>query len=666
MELKYIWIEDYKNLKKIGFNFNHSGNKKFEFANGELKEFISNDSIPKDFFNDRILGVTGIVGKNGAGKTNLAEFINYNLAHVSDHGLSFWGSNNKGVIILGKWIFIHYSIKVKNVDELRDLGYEVSYYEKAPLDKGRGELKWNSMEKNRYIYYNPSFDFRMIRVRSNLSNISTGYLAFNDLFHFLKHYTENDRLYNKTKTDSLYAHFRNEKIRESNFILGYEGEMKRLISHVPNEMIISIDHRINNRLLHFPFIPRDEIKDNPKKKILDKNQRDLNNLEDEITSLYGITQYKVDEPEITGYDVYKISPDYKKSQFKKLFFIQLFKILLIDNEFPNGEFSRFIFTNKIDIKDGLLAKSLFSLSRLLDELIESGIWNVEIEKISQYDFDDYDTRELKRHSLFAHLQISLNTERKKQLLSKIITITNKITNHRLHFHYEFDHKMSSGQQNLVNFFSRLLWAKENIEIREALDGATKSERIILFIDEGEITYHPEWQRRYFKEAVGFIGKLFSQRKVQLLITTHSPFVLSDLPKQNVIFLEKDNVGNAVKLNLDEENTFGANIHDLLSNSFFMQSTIGEFASDRIKEIVDFYYQVIDGKSEKSIGILKEEYFVKRNKFHFVVESVGDDVIKGILENHIEFIENKLLDKSYRETRIEKLEKELKKLRRNND
>src|SRR5690606_20085844 len=125
--------------------------------------------------------------------------------------LSFWGSNNKGVIILGKWIFIHYSIKVKNVDELRDLGYEVSYYEKAPLDKGRGELKWNSMEKNRYIYYNPSFDFRMIRVRSNLSNISTGYLAFNDLFHFLKHYTENDRLYNKTKTDSLYAHFRNEK-----------------------------------------------------------------------------------------------------------------------------------------------------------------------------------------------------------------------------------------------------------------------------------------------------------------------------------------------------------------------------------------------------------------------------------------------------------------------
>lgn len=662
MELKYIWIEDYKNLKKIGFNFNHSGNEKFDFENGELKITESEENTPLGFFGDSILGVTGIVGKNGSGKTNLAEFVNYNLAHVSDHGLSFWGGNNKGIIVLGKWIFIHKSITINNIEELKKRGYEDSYYKKAPLDSGRGEMRWHSMEKNRYIYYNPSFDFRMIRVRSNLSNISTSYLAFNDLFHFLKHYTENDRVYNKTKTDSLYAHYRNEKIRESNFIINYEREMKRLVGHLPTKMFISIDHRINNRLLQSSYISSEDMEKDPKKKILYKNQRDLYDLENEITSLYGIEEFKVDEPEITGYDVYKIQRDYKKSQFKKLFFIQLFKILLIDYEFPNGEFAEFIFKNKINLDNQPLVRLLFELSELLDELIELGIWEIEIEKLSKHDFGDYNERELNRHGLFAIMKITLDHEKKKELLNKMISITNELTKHRLHFHYEFDHKMSSGQQNLVNFFSRLLWAKQNINLRESLEEATKSERIILFIDEGEITFHPEWQRRYFNEAISFVKKLFTERKVQLLITTHSPFVLSDLPKQNVIFLEKDGKGNAIKSTLEKENTFGANIHDLLSNSFFMDASIGEFVSDRIKEVVKFYYKVVDAKSEKSRRALNEEYMSIRHKFHFIVESIGDDVIKGILENHIEFIENKLIGKSYREIRIAKLEKEINKLK----
>lgn len=612
MELKYIWIEDYKNLKKIGFNFNHSGNEKFEYKNEELKIVESEENTPLGFFGDSILGVTGIVGKNGSGKTNLAEFVNYNLAHVSNTSVSFFGGNNKGIIILGKWIFIHKTITIKNLQELKNQGYIESYFKEAPLDSGRGEMLWDSMEKNRYIYYNPSFDFRTIRVRSNLSNISTSYLAFNDLFHFLKHYTENDKVYNKTKTDSLYAHYRNEKIRESNFIINYESEIKRLVGNLPTKMFISIDHKINNRLLQSSYISREDMEKDPKKRVLYKNQNDLYEFENEIKSIYRIEQFKVDKPEITGYDVYKIQPAYKKAQFKKLFFVQLFKVLLIDYEFPNGAFADFIFKNEINLDNQSLVRLLFELSELLDELIELGIWEMEIEKLSKHDFGDYNERELNRHALFAIMKITLDDEKKKDLLNKIISITNELTNHRSHFHYEFDHKMSSGQQNLVNFFSRLLWAKQNINLRENLEDATKSERIILFIDEGEITFHPEWQRRYFNEAISFVKKLFTERKVQLLITTHSPFVLSDLPKQNVIFLEKDGKGNAIKSALEKENTFGANIHDLLSNSFFMEASIGEFVSDRIKEVVDFYYKVVDAKSDKSRKVLNVQNSDKVN------------------------------------------------------
>jgi hypothetical protein len=664
MELKYVWIDDYKNLKKIGFNFNHSENENFEFKNGELLINENNDNTPKGFFDDNILGITGIVGKNGSGKTNLAEFINYNLAHVSDTGLAYWGGNNKGIIILGKWIFVQKDITIKNIQKLKDQGYKENKYNKNPLDSGRGEFLWNSMERNRYIYYSSSFDFRFIKVRINLTNISTGYLAFNDLYDSIKHEKDNSRLYNRTKVDSLQAHYRDEKLRESNFIINYPDEIKRLVGQLPTDMIISIDHARNNQLLSIEYPTDDEEKSDPKKKTLSQNISDIYDIERKLLSQINIIQYKVNEPKITGYDVYEIPIEYKKDMFKNLFFIQLFKILLIDNEFPNGEFSNFIYENKITLKDKSLEKEIKTLSSYIDELIEYGDWKIELEKIENSIYYDFDDRDLHIYSLYRFLKINLDSDKKRELLNTIISNTNKITDHRINFNYEFIHQMSSGQQNFINFFSRLMWAKQNIELRETDLDTVKSERIILFIDEGEITFHPEWQRRFLKETLSMIKKIFDQKKIQLLITTHSPFVLSDLPKQNVIFLEKNKKGHAIKSTIERENTFGANIHDLLSNSFFMEATIGEFASDRIKEIVDFYYKVVDCKSEKSIKFVKDEYSSKREKFHFIVDSIGDDVIKGILENHIEFIENNLLGESYRQSRIAKLEKELKQLKRN--
>ena len=53
--------------------------------------------------------------------------------------------------------------------------------------------------------------------------------------------------------------------------------------------------------------------------------------------------------------------------------------------------------------------------------------------------------------------------------------------------------------------------------------------------------------------------------INILFITHSPFILSDIPKQNVLFLE--NGKPSEKKNM---NTFGANITDLLADSFFIE------------------------------------------------------------------------------------------------
>lgn len=654
MELKYIWVEEYKNLKKLGFNFNNSSNSKFDYKNEQIEISISSDNnTPDNFFGKKILGITGIVGENGSGKTNLAEFINYNLAHVTDNSHAFSGIIGKGILIIDKWIFFHRSLKISNLKALEKEGYKGLEYDKAPLDSGRGELKWNSMERNRYIYYNPTFDFRYINIRSNLLNISTGYLAFNDVHYGLYHRQGIDD-YNKGKvTDSLKAHYIEEKIREANFILNFNQETEELLKIKSNEFYLTLDFEDKNRLVKNPLDNISSIKKD--------SYRLINEIEREILSQDYFDKFKISPTISTGYTHYKFSIDFRKEQFKKLFLLQFFKILLIDNVFDTNFIHSFIYN--IDyIEKNILYIKVQNLKNLLNKLINQSSKEETSNKIENFNLFEFQKREKSLFSFFSTVKLNVDTENKINVIKKIIFLSNELTDYRLHFHYSFYHRLSTGQQNLMNFYSRLFYAKQQIDIKDNNRFKSTSEQIILLVDEGEVNFHPEWQRKFLNNTLKMIKRIFVDLKIQLILTTHSPFVLSDLPKQNVIFLTKDEKGEAKKSLLIRSNTFGANIHTLLSNNFFMKDTLGEFASEKIKEIVNFYYELVDNQSENLSKQFYEDYkHNKRNRFHFITENIGDDVIKGILENHIEFIENKLFNKSYKEIRIEKLKKEIEKL-----
>ncbi len=51
--------------------------------------------------------------------------------------------------------------------------------------------------------------------------------------------------------------------------------------------------------------------------------------------------------------------------------------------------------------------------------------------------------------------------------------------------------------------------------------------------------HPEWSRILLSEVMNFLNRLEEgYERYQIIITSHSPFVISDLPKENVIALDK--------------------------------------------------------------------------------------------------------------------------------
>ena len=78
MELVYLWVEEYKNIEKQGFNFSPRFTCKYD---GETKKLtVDEDEYIEDFFGKNI-NVTAIVGENGKGKSNLLEFLILNSIH---------------------------------------------------------------------------------------------------------------------------------------------------------------------------------------------------------------------------------------------------------------------------------------------------------------------------------------------------------------------------------------------------------------------------------------------------------------------------------------------------------------------------------------------------------------------------------------------------------
>ena len=77
MELVYLWVEDYKNIKKQGFNFSPRFRCEYDEEKNELNIVDKDETgefYPKNFFGDNI-NVTAIVGENGTGKSNVFEII---------------------------------------------------------------------------------------------------------------------------------------------------------------------------------------------------------------------------------------------------------------------------------------------------------------------------------------------------------------------------------------------------------------------------------------------------------------------------------------------------------------------------------------------------------------------------------------------------------------
>ena len=143
-----------------------------------------------------------------------------------------------------------------------------------------------------------------------------------------------------------------------------------------------------------------------------------------------------------------------------------------------------------------------------------------------------------------------------------------------------DYHMSTGEGNLIEIFSQLY---TYLSMHEE-----SSEDIILLVDELESGMHLEWSRRLIQILIDNLSEILEDegkgRKIQLIFTTHSPYMLSDIEPGNVIMIEK-NQETGYSEGKVLQNTFAKNIQEIMKENL-IDNIYGDFALAKINSMIE--------------------------------------------------------------------------------
>lgn len=174
-----------------------------------------------------------------------------------------------------------------------------------------------------------------------------------------------------------------------------------------------------------------------------------------------------------------------------------------------------------------------------------------------------------------------------------------------------DYHMSTGEGNLIEIFSQLY---TYLYMHEESSGD-----IILLVDELETGMHLEWSRRLIKILIDNLSEILEDegkgRKIQLIFTTHSPYMLSDIKLGNVIMIEK-NQETGYSEGKVLQNTFAKNIQEIMKENL-IDNIYGDFALAKINSMIDRLNGEEKQEGNEDEKLLKEIYLISepilRNK-----------------------------------------------------
>lgn len=204
-------------------------------------------------------------------------------------------------------------------------------------------------------------------------------------------------------------------------------------------------------------------------------------------------------------------------------------------------------------------------------------------------------------------------------------------------------QLSSGERQMSYVSSTVIYHLKNLNSVPKNIRRAKYRYANIILDEIELYFHPEYQRKFVEHILNCIrtAELKEIKSVNILMITHSPFILSDIPKSNVLFLKDGKPFYNM-----QENTFAANIHSLLRNGFFLEKgSIGSFARKKIDMMFGILQAGTSTKEMRQQIMLVSEPILRSQLLKLYNEQIEreypiKDVISSLIER-IEYLESKL-------------------------
>jgi len=582
-EYIYLWVHEYVLLGKddseknrylfenigIPLSSKYEINDNFDEESKKLtvnvKKCCESDNI--NYFSEHISDLVAIVGDNGSGKSSILRLLKSILTNgegdiADDIGylLLYVDKQDDKQIMRGKYTLREKGIEFEVSPNLNENKIDIgTIYKKEP-------------HKSDYlVFYSPFF------------NVSKG--LFHGDYHGSRDIsTENiigshsEKLHNPRAGkerffDRLESYSSYEQQIELDFVADFLKNEGELPMDLPTYM------RIKNNSYVIALL-KNELHENEDERwfgIIEKMEERINSLKDRIYLSAFVSLYR----------------SYNSSSFNPF-----------ADRFDN-------ITEETNIEDALNAVEFGIVSEL-----EKMITLIE-ENLKRLSFDDY----------WYLLFIRQRKEELKQIMNLHYNISKK--HHLLTPFLLFERqRLSTGEDNFIQFFARFYHIWKDIPSEDLLN----AKDIVFLIDEGEANFHPEWQRKYLKMLIDWIELIMKKLKndevieripkFQVILSTHSPFVACDLPKNNMVRLklkEKNNKDDFKSVGvldaLEQKNTgIGASIIDLLKNDFFIKSTVGALAVDKItkmvEEIREYSYEKMSTESKYVFDNLGMQFIKK--------------------------------------------------------
>ena len=535
---KYINVHDAKE-KIVGKDFNFSSKYKIKYINKNLEIEENKNYIP-NFYNintNNISNITAVIGKNGSGKTTLLDMIakilcvgpfgeyNFIIAFIKNNEIYVYakeGLINKKIEHDFKLItFENQNIKesickdmikntsvvfFSNIVNLRNKQINSSIMKnnffnisiEEDINKGYIEPE---IELNRE-YINQKFvDQRFIDNRAN-REIKNKMTERN-----IKFLSQNNSIL-KIETISLYFKCYQtlgiftsslDKLRyyrEDNSIKRSDNYIKKLnysVTRKEKEIYEEIERELlslhNNKRKTFLYIAYFILIDKFFEELYNKiNNNEIinlinNEIEEKVKRSKAIEMIYQVIGVIKNIEIDKIRKSYQKRNYIED------SISNIVNEFKN-------FLQEI-------CKKYQQTLRNLNLIIRNTKIVVDIFRL-------YGKGEMQSRKVLHQIMpiIFVPNEEIKELYEIVNTDNNFIEMFNLEFK-----GLSSGQQALLNMYSSFY---------DVLDKIEDKKNVLVLMDEPELYFHPEWQRKYIYFIVEFFNTYYKNKNVQIIFTSNSP------------------------------------------------------------------------------------------------------------------------------------------------